>query len=1220
MKEIEDYDYNNNNIKINYKLTEDDFINANDQESHINLNYNFNKKEEILDMKKNKDLYTIFLGLKKEYNAHLYETNRISTSKYTYLNFMPKILMEQFSRICNIYFLIIALLQTIKSISYTDGSPLILLPLTSIILLNGFKDFFEDRKRVKSDGEENNNQVLIYNQNSKKFFRDIWANIKLGDIIKIKNNQQFPCDLLFLESSPESKGQCKVETKNINGETNLQIKKINNTKNLNLDKLNYFCETKKPNEYIYEFEAVLYGINDNLTINKEDILHYTYDNFILRGSGLRQTEYIIGVAVYIGHNTKSMRNSPQAKQKLSKLELLMNYQIAFIFVFQVILSIIASIIHLITFYSNNAFVEKFINIAENNDNFFTRFIKIVGTWTLLLTNFVPIPLLTSLEFIKYFHGMFMSLDVDMINKYDMKKVKVQSSTLNDELGQISYIFTDKTGTLTKNNMAFKAFTVGEKNFGILNTIDVDIKKEIEIKDKYGSITNVEFFDNNQELSKELENKEKNNNYLLENFFLNIVLNNSILIDAKKMNERNQIEYLTSSSDEKCLINFARFCGYTFINRSIDNIITLEKIVNGQYIRYNYKICNILEFTSERQRMSVIINSKDFEGNNCYILYIKGSDYIINKKLKNKDTNIYKNIFNKVNEYSEKGLRTLVFGYKIISEEEYNKFDNKYKEIIYDIHHSENDLYNLYDEIENEIELIGTTAIEDQLQYNVENTIYKFVSIGIKVCMLTGDKLETAKSIASSCKLTSNDMKFIHLTNPYDSIEKLENNLLELFNKEFNKNTNKKFCLVITGETFSKIIQNQKTITLFSNLFNLSATIICCRVSPKQKAELVHIIKSFNQDKSTLAIGDGANDVGMISEADVGIGIEGIEGTEAARASDFSLSQFSHLQKLLLFHGRESYRRNSNYIIYEFYKNIVFTAPFFYFGFINFFSGESFYDALLIQFFDMFYSVFPMFYFAIFDREYETELYTERPEIYLSGLESKYFNNKIFWKNILLGFIEGLMITINSCFFYEMNNKGYNDDDVVSLGIIVFSGVVVAINVKVLLRVCVFDFILIIFVLGSVGLFYFTIFLLSTDIFEDLFRLGKFQQLEDFMIRDFNYSNILGTNENLINQRKYFVFFLFVIFFVCFEDIAANRINFKYLKNTFNPSKSFHLFQKDKYLIDGINKGVFIFNDVDNDKEKNFIDDDRELLKNQNNKRDINFNNSINEENGIEIVP
>ena len=1224
MKENEDYDNNiNNNINgKHFQLTEDDYINTNDQDSNINaintintIKTNYNKKEEVLDMKKNKDLYTLFLGINKHYNSYLYETNQISTSKYTYLNAFPKILMEQFSRICNIYFIIIALLQTIKSISYSDGSPLILLPLTSIILLNGFKDYFEDQKRVKSDKEENNNQTLIYNKDTKKFYRDVWENIKLGDIIKVKNNQQFPCDLLFLESSPESKGQCKVETKNINGETNLQIKKINNTKKISLDKFNYFCETKKPNEYIYEFEAVLYGINDNLTINKNDILHYSYDNFILRGSGLRQTEYIIGVAVYIGHNTKSMRNSPQAKQKLSKLELLMNYQILFIFVFQVILSIVASIVHLITFYSNNDFVNKFINVSENSDNFFTRFIKIVGTWTLLLTNFVPIPLLTSLEFIKYFHGMFMSLDVDMINKHDMKKVKVQSSTLNDELGQINYIFTDKTGTLTKNNMTFKAFTVGQKSYGNLNTVDVDIKNEIGIPDKYGVITNVGFVDNNKELTNEITNKDINNNYLLENFFMNIVLNNSILIDAKKMNETNQIEYLTSSSDEKCLINFARYCGYTFTNRSIDNIITMEKIEKGKYIKYNYKICNILEFSSERQGMSVIINSKDFRGNDCYLLYIKGSDYMINKKVINKNTDIYKNIFNKVNEYSQRGLRILVFGYKTISEEEYNIFNNKYKEIIYDIHHTENDLYNLYDEIENNIELIGATAIEDQLQYDVENTICKFVSIGIKVCMLTGDKLETAKSIASSCKLTSPDMSFIHLVNPFDSIEKLENNLLDLYNKEYKNNTNKKYCLVVTGETFSKITQNQNTINLFANLFTLSDTIICCRVSPKQKAELVHIIKSFNPDKSALAIGDGANDVGMISEADVGIGIEGIEGTEAARASDFCLSQFSYLQKLLLFHGRESYRRNSFYIIYEFYKNIVFTSPFFYFGFINFFSGESFYDGLLIQLFDMIYSVFPMFYFAIYDREYKIELYTERPEIYLSGLQRKFFNNKIFWKNMILGFIEGLMITINCCCFYEMNNKGYSDDDVISLGIIVFSGVVVSINVKVLLRACVFDFILIILIILSVASFYLTIYLLSTD---DLHKLLDLAELGDLMIKDFSYDNILGTNDNLISQRKYFIFFLFVIFFVCFIDLAVNRINFKYVKNIFKPNESFYLFQKDKYLIDGINKGVFIHNDIDNDKEKNFIDDDRELLKNQNIK-DINFNNSINaENNGVEM--
>ena len=1189
---------NENDNNDFYKLSENDFINADIKNIKPNI-INENPK----NLKKNMDLYSIFLGCHKEINNDLYETNQISTAKYTLYNFFPKILMEQFSRICNIYFLIIAMLQSIKSISYSDGSPLILIPFASIICLNGFKDYIEDKKRVKADLEENNNVTLIYNKNAKNFVPDKWENIHIGDIIKVRNNEQFPCDLIFLESSPESKGLCKVETKNINGETNLQVKKINNNNHIqNLDKFDYFCLTKKPNEYIYEFEAVLYSIDDNLNVNMQDTLYYNYDNFILRGSGLRQTEYIIGTAVYIGHNTKSMRNNPLAKQKISKLEVLMNYQILFIFIFQIILSILASMVHLITFYSNNGFIDSFITISENDDTFFIRLMKTIGTWTLLLTNFVPIPLLTSLEFIKYFQAMFMSIDADMTDKNTLDKVKVQSSTLNDELGHINYIFTDKTGTLTKNQMTFRAFTLGEKSFGNLDSMAEE--KNMGIKDSYGIITNVNFKDNNKEFGYELLNKDKDKNYLLEHFFMNLVLNNSVIVDIKKYNEYREIEYLTSSSDEKCLVNFARFCGYIFINRSVDNIITINKIIEGnKLVQLQYKVCNILEFTSERQRMSVIINSKDMKGNNNYLLYIKGSDYIINKKVRNKNTNIYRNINNKIKEYSEKGLRILVFGYKVITEEEYNNFQNKYNEILYDINHNERDLYDLYDELENNIELIGATAIEDQLQYNVENTIYKMVSIGIKVCMLTGDKLETAKSIAKSCKLTTPDMDFIYLINPFDSISKLENNLIGLCKKYMNSE-NQKYCLILNGETMLKITENKNTINLFMNLFNISNTIICCRVSPKQKAELVAIVKLFNPNKSALAIGDGANDVGMILEADVGIGIQGIEGTEASRASDYSLVQFSHLQKLLLFHGREAYRRNSFYIIYEFYKNIVFTAPFFYFGFISFFSGEAFYDAILITFFDMLYSIFPMFYFAVFDREYENDVYTERPELYKQGLNNKYFNYKVFWKNILLGFIEGLMITFNCWLLFDTDKDGYSDDDIFCLGIIVFSGVVLSVNTKVLLRVCLIDYFLIFFILIGVALLYFTIYLFSTDNFRFIVRYVK------VLLEDYKYSNLLGSNEYIINTSKYFVYFLSVILFVCFLDIMTNRINFKYLKNVFNKNKSFLLFDKDRYLIDGINKGVFNENiEFENEKESNIIDDDCEFLKNENNNSlNLNFTN------------
>ena len=1016
MKESDD---DNNNF---YQLSENNIVNTN---NHLILSFDkkIPKEEKPIEYNINNDTYKIIMGKYNKLNDILYESNKISTSKYNLLNLFPKILMEQLSRICNIYLLIIALLQSIKSISFTDGYPLVLIPLTSLILLNGFKDYIEDRKRKETDKKENNNSILIYNQKKNKFVSDIWQNIKLGDIIKVKNGENFPCDLILIESSPESKGQCKVDTKNINGETNLNIKSINPKFIFqNLSEINHLCITKKPNEHIYEFEAIFHSIssqNEYLDIDKDETFYFNYDNFILRGSSLKQTDYIIGIAVYIGHNTKSMKNNPSPKQKISKLEIAMNYQILLIFILQIILSIIASIINLVIFYSNNKFINKFVKIAENQDTFLMRFIKMIGTWTLMLTKFVPIPLLSSLEFIKFFQAMFISKDADMTNKNTMARVRVQSSTLNDELGQINYIFTDKTGTLTKNNMQFKAFAVGEQSFGQIEHINEDKKiNQYGVRDRYGIITNVGFIDSGFKLRNELINKDQNGNVLLEHFYLNIVLNNSAIIDNKKFQKKGEIEYVCSSTDEKCLLNFARYCGYIFVERTLDNTISIEKIMNqNKLVKLNYKISNILEFTSERQRMSVIIKSKDAEDNDIYLLYIKGSDYILNKKVANKESSIYKNISKKIKEYSENGLRILVFGYRLISEEEYNNFDNKYKEILYDIHHKESDFYDLYDEIEDNIELLGVTAIEDELQDNVKETIYKFSNIGIKICMLTGDKIETAKKIASNCNLITKDMNFIDLIEPLNSIQQLENNLNQIYTELYPDLSNtKKNCLIITGDVFFQITSDKTTIKLFSKLFALSKTIICCRISPKQKAQIVTIIKEYNPEKLILSIGDGANDVGMIMESDVGIGIQGKEGVEAARASDYSLPEFSYLQKLLLYHGRENYRRNSYYIIYEFYKNAVFASPILYFGFYSFFSGESFYDKLLIHFFDMLFASFPMFYFAIFDKEYDNDIFVKKPQLYLSGINRSYFNIKLFWKEMLMGFVEGLVLTVNGYIF------------------------------------------------------------------------------------------------------------------------------------------------------------------------------------------------------------
>ena len=382
----------------------------------------------------NDDLYLIFINSPKHNPS---EKNKINTSKYQWNNFFPKLLMVQFSRLANIYFLIIAILQSIRDLSYSDGVPLILFPLSFVITLNGIKDLYEDFKRKKSDNEENNKITLVYNKEKNDFIEKKWRDIKLGEIVKINNDEPFPADLLLLKSS-DKKGICYIETKNIDGETNLKYRKVNNDvnniiKNKNdLLNFNYVCITKQPNEFIYEFSATLYEINENGLKNKEKFILIDEKSFLLRGSTLKQTEYILGSVIYVGENTKSNLNSPNSRTKHSNLEYLMNIQIFMIFCFQLFIASCAAILHIIYYYNLKDKLQYIINKKEKEITILKLFFKTSGTWIIVFTNFVPISLLVTMETIKILQGLFISWDIEMFDIERDFGTKVHTSTLNEE--------------------------------------------------------------------------------------------------------------------------------------------------------------------------------------------------------------------------------------------------------------------------------------------------------------------------------------------------------------------------------------------------------------------------------------------------------------------------------------------------------------------------------------------------------------------------------------------------------------------------------------------------------------------------------------------------------------------------------------------------------------------------------------------------------------------
>ena len=847
----------------------------------------------------------------------------------------------------------------------------------------------------------------------------------------------------------------------------------------NLYKIKYVCITKQPNELIYKFDATLYETdNDGNIENKNNYIIINKKQLLLRGCCLRQTEYIIGVAIYIGQHTKSMMNSPDLKAKHSSVEKIMNKLIILIFIIQFSLAMVLSILYIIAYHLNfDDYKEYFFpDLGKEKENILWLFIEFTFVWFLVFSNFVPISLLTTMECTKFLQAIFMEYDIDMYSKKDMSGCKVQSSTLNEELGQIKYIFCDKTGTLTKNHMIFKMMSIGEDIFGDEkdknnNIIDENSNNlnENNIRDKYGIITNVDFYDKENKFKTKLGMKD---NEFIHEFMLCLCLCNTIIIDNKEKSLTGNINYHGSSPDENALVYFARSQKYILKNISIDKTITLE--INNEEL--NYKLLNVLEYSSERKRMSVIV--KNPQGK--IILYAKGADSMIEKLLepKNKFSKEYSSTVNNLDKFAKKGLRTLMIAYKYLNEGEYINWNNKLEKVKRNINHTEYQFNKLYDEIEKNLFVLGATAIEDQLQDEVEGILKSLLDIGIKVWMLTGDKLDTAQNIAVSCKLFKQTMKIYEIKN-LQNIESLTSSLISILRDKIFYDDLIKKGLLISSEELEMIFDNEKLLNVFYEIIIRCKSVVCCRASPKQKAKLVNLIK-ITDNSITMAIGDGANDMGMISEANIGIGIEGKEGTQAARASDYSLKQFSHLKKLLFFHGRECYRKNSWVILYNFYKNVLFVSPMIFTGTITLFSGTPIFDPWQHQFYNLFYAILPCFWFGVYNYEYEKEELINNPKYYIQGIYFKLFHRKRFLKFITLGFIEGGILFIFSNFWFDKGNSDGTTNDFYAITSVSYAGIVIICNLKVILDTSYHDIISVSFVSFCIISYYISVAVYSKD--------------------------------------------------------------------------------------------------------------------------------------------
>lgn len=1019
-----------------------------------------------------------------DYNAKFsYAANRIKTSKYNVFTFLPVNLFEQLQRVANAYFIVLLILQLIPKISSLSWFTTIV-PLVLVLAITAIKDATDDYFRHKSDQQVNNrqSQVLITGrlQNEK------WMNVRVGDIIKLENNQYVAADILLLCSS-EPYGLCYIETSELDGETNLKVRQaLTVTSELgDISKLVEFdgeviCEP--PNNKLDKFTGTLLWKDNKYPLDNEKML--------LRGCVLRNTEWCFGMVIFAGLQTKLMQNCGKTIFKRTSIDKLMNTLVLWIFGFLICMGVVLAIGNTIWESCVGRIFQVFLPLDETQSSaVFSGFLTF-WSYIIILNTVVPISLYVSVEVLRLGHSFFINWDRKMYFSAKDTAAEARTTTLNEELGQVEFIFSDKTGTLTQNIMLFSKCSINGQTYG---EIYDEFHQKVEITEKTACVdfsfnplrdSRFKFYDSSLVEAVKLEEP------LVQEFFRLLALCHTVMPEEKS---QGNLVYQAQSPDEGALVTAARNFGFVFRARTPETITLYEM---GQAV--TYQLLAILDFNNMRKRMSVIVKNPLGQ----IKLYCKGADTIIFERLNASSEELMDATSEHLSEFAGEGLRTLALAYKDLDEDYFEVWMKKFVFVSTVIENREEQLVALYEEIEQDLKLLGATAIEDKLQEGVPETIACLNLADIKIWVLTGDKLETAMNIGYSCNMLRDDMNEVFiisgntLLDVQQQLRSAKEHILGLSRVSSGGDVEKseisgddcvfeeaiiaEYALVINGNSLAHALDPQLKLVLLE-VACLCKTVLCCRVTPLQKAQVVELVKTHKK-AVTLAIGDGANDVSMIKTAHIGVGLSGQEGMQAALASDYSFAQFRYLQRLLLVHGRWSYFRMCNFLRYFFYKNFAFTLVHFWYGFFCGFSAQTVYDQWFITLFNIVFTSLPIIAMALFDQDVNDQNSLRYPSLYKPGQLNLLFNKRQFFLCTLQGVGTSFLLFFipYGAFSILLKEDGSQFSDQQAFAITIATSLVIVVSVQIGLDTHYWTVINHLFIWGSVAVYFAILFAIQSN--------------------------------------------------------------------------------------------------------------------------------------------
>ncbi|KAL4997062.1 hypothetical protein BDV10DRAFT_170610 [Aspergillus recurvatus] len=925
-----------------------------------------------------------------------------------------------------------------------------------------------------------------------RFKRDYWKSLQVGDFVRLYNGDPIPADIVVLSTS-DPDGACYVETKSLDGETNLKVRqalhcgrKVRHARDC--ERSEFVIESEAPHPNLYAYNGALRWDQRDPDYpeapRKEMVEPITINNLLLRGCSLRNTEWVLGVVIFTGIETKIMLNSGETPSKRPQLAKDLNWNVIYNFILLFFMCLVSGIVNGVAWASDKGS----LNYFETAYGSTPAVTGIITFWValILFQNLVPISLYISLEIVRTAQAIFIHSDVFMY--YDKLGISCipKSWNISDDVGQIEYIFSDKTGTLTQNVMDFKKCTVNGVSYGEAFT-----EAQVGLVRREGGDADAEAARAREKIAVDttrmikMLRKMHDNPYLRDedltfispdyvadmggqsgeaqrqatkHFMLALAVCHSVITEHTP-GDPPQIEFRAQSPDEAALVGTARDCGFTLLGRSNDDLI-----VNVMGEERTYTVLNTLEFNSTRKRMSAIVRMPD----RSIRLFCKGADSIIYSRLApGKQQELRKQTAQHLETFAREGLRTLCVADRKLSEEEYRAWSKEHDIAAAALTDREEKLENVASAIEQDLMLIGGTAIEDKLQDGVPDTISLLAKAGIKLWVLTGDKVETAINIGFSCNLLTNEMELIVFNIPADQRHQASRELDEHLRKfdltgsdeeliaarQDHKPPEPTHAVVIDGETL-KLMLTDEMKQRFLLLCKQCKSVLCCRVSPAQKAAVVKLVKE-GLNIMALSIGDGANDVAMIQAADVGVGIIGEEGRQAAMSADYAIGQFRFLQRLILVHGRYSYRRLGETTANFFYKNLVWTFALFWYSIYNDFDGSYLFDYTYIILVNLAFTSLPVILMGIFDQDVDDKVSLAVPELYMRGIERLEWSQTKFWLHMADGFYQSVICFYMPYLLYEPANfvteNGKDVSDRNRMGILVASCAVIASNTYILMN-------------------------------------------------------------------------------------------------------------------------------------------------------------------------